>query len=151
MSESPKAEEIDPASVLREVMPELAQSPFELRTQQYGKRVWAVGPRHVLRVATNDAIRALMARERDLLERLAGKTTLAVPQPVFSAEDESFDVLLRVPGEPLSYKSWPPPYLDSIRRVSVALGRFLAELHNAILETAARALGYGEQRPRLSG
>jgi hypothetical protein len=81
--ERAESQPIDPAALLRAVGSELSEEPVELLSQQRGKAVWAVGARHVLRVATDEFVRTHFARERRLLDRLIGRTTLAIPRPVF--------------------------------------------------------------------
>lgn len=125
--------------------PELAEGSVALLKRSPEKTVWSLGPDHVLRRATTPDAAVAMTRERALLDRLLGRTSLAIPVCVFAAPDAAFDVLRKAPGEPRRGDAWASLDREWRRGFATALGRFVAELHDLVPIATARGLGFERQ------
>jgi len=106
----------------------------------------AVGDSWVARFPKSKEAAAAMARERELLSRLAGRTTAAIPRPLHVGRQVAFDICTKVPGTSLwdegrePWRMWPATWQA---RCAEEFGAFVAELQAALTIKDARALGCG--------
>src|SRR5439155_23133341 len=91
----------------------------------------AVGDSWVARFPKSKEAAAAMARERELLSRLAGRTTAAIPRPLHVGRQVAFDICTKVPGTSLwdegrePWRMWPATWQG---RGTEEFGAFVAGL-----------------------
>lgn len=128
----------DVVALVERAVPDLAVRRLTILRQLPAWIAAEVNGDYVFHFAGDAAAADSLAAEHRLLEAISGRISTRLPDPWRSAPDHRFTAYRWIDGHPIGGRAFDGSLSDTaLTRAAADVGRFLAELHQAVdLETA---------------